>query len=146
MTAVKVRTLVIIRLRRLCRNIRVGAVYVVTGPIFEKNLPAITIGKNKVAVPDKYYKVVLDTNAAQPKAIGFIIPNSDTKADLSQFAVTVDAVEKAAGLDFFSALNDSDEEALESSFDYSLWEKLLPAKKSAGKKEYPASTRRRSKK
>ena len=106
-----------------------GAGYVVTGPVFEKNLPCITIGKNKVAVPDKYYKVILDTNAATPKAIGFIIPNSDTQADLSNFAVTVDAVEIATGLDFFPELNDSDEKKLESSCDYSAWERLLPKKK-----------------
>ena len=105
-----------------------GALYVVTGPIFEKNLPYITIGKNKVAVPDKYYKVLLDTNAANPKAIGFIIPNSETKADLATFAVTVDTVEKAAGMDFFQVLNDSDEEKLESSCNYSAWEQMLPKK------------------
>jgi endonuclease G len=81
---------------------------VVTGPVFEKNLPCITIGKNKVAVPDKYYKVILDANAANPKAIGFIIPNSDTKADLANFAVTVDAVENITGLDFFTVLNNAD--------------------------------------
>lgn len=117
-----------------------GAVYVVTGPIFEKNLPCITIGKNKIAVPDKYYKVVLDANAVNPRAIGFIIPNSNVKDDLANFAVTVDAVEAATGLDFFPALNDDDEARIESSIDYSAWERMLPEKK---KKK---SNRRRSRK
>ena len=103
-----------------------GSVYVVTGPIFEPHLPCITIGKNKVAVPDKYYKVVFDANAESPKAIGFIIPNSNVKENLANFAVTVDAVEEASGLDFFPALNDADETALESKCDYSAWERLLP--------------------
>ena len=120
-----------------------GSVYVVTGPVFEKNLPCITIGKNKVAVPDKYYKVILDANAANPKAIGFIIPNSDTKADLANFAVTVDAVENITGLDFFTVLNNADEAKLESSCDYSVWERLLPAKDKTAKKN---KSRRRSKK
>ena len=109
------------------------------GPIFEPDLPCITIGRNKVAVPDKFYKVVLDANAASPKAVGFIIPNGNIKEDLANFAVTVDAVEKVTGLDFFAALDDSDEEKLESSLDYSAWERLLPAK---DKKSH----RRRSKK
>lgn len=117
-----------------------GAVYVVSGPVFEPDLPCITIGKNKVAVPDKYYKVILDANAAAPKAIGFIIPNSNIKEDIANFAVTVDAVEKVTGLDFFSALPDSDEEKLESSCNYSQWKRFLPVKKSK------KSTRRRSKK
>ena len=109
------------------RNIAVAcdSVYVVTGPIFEPNVPCITIGSSKVAVPDKYYKVILDANAQNPKAIGFIIPNSNIKENLANFAVTVDAVEAASGLDFFPALNDADEEKLESSCDYSAWERLL---------------------
>ena len=114
-----------------------GAIYVVTGPIFDPGMPCITIGKNKVAVPDKYYKVVLDANAASPKAIGFILPNSELKENIASFAVTVDAVERVTGLDFFSALPDNDEEKLESSCNYSQWERLLPLKK---------SSRRRSKK
>ena len=52
-----------------------GTLYVVTGPIFDKNTPSITIGENKVAVPDAYYKVILDPNPAHPKAIGFILPH-----------------------------------------------------------------------
>ncbi|MBE6402203.1 MAG: DNA/RNA non-specific endonuclease [Lentisphaerae bacterium] len=105
-----------------------GSVYVVTGPVFEPHLPCITIGRNKVAVPDKYYKIIFDANAKNPKAIGFIIPNSNVKEDLANFAVSVDAVEEASGLDFFPALNKADEMKIESSCDYSAWERLLPKK------------------
>ena len=103
-----------------------GDLYVVSGPIFDYTKPVVTIGKNKVAVPDKYYKVLLDANAANPKAIGFILPHKDTSRDISAFVVPVDVVEKASGLDFFNALDDDIEEKLESSCDYSAWQKRQP--------------------
>lgn len=103
-----------------------GDLYVVSGPVFDYTKPVVTIGKNKVAVPDKYYKVLLDANAAKPKAIGFILPHRDSPKDISAFAVPIDAVEKASGLDFFNALDDDIEEKLESSCDYSAWQKRLP--------------------
>ena len=84
------------------------AIYVVTGPVFStKNDQDITvIGANKVTVPDAYYKVVLDANSVNPKAIGFILPNYESKKTLESFAVTVDAVENLTGLDFFAQLPD----------------------------------------
>ena len=52
----------------------------------------------------------------------------NVKEDLANFAVSVDAVEEASGLDFFPALNKADEIKIESSCDYSAWERLLPKK------------------
>ena len=90
-----------------------GSLYVVSGPIFDTDTPCITIGRNKVSVPDKYYKVLLDTNTAKPKAIAFVIDNRAAKQPLSEYAVTVDAVEAMTGLDFFSELDPADERYLE---------------------------------
>ena len=75
-------------------------VCVVTGPILpkEKN---ITIGTNQVTVPTDYYKVVYDLTPPC-KMIAFILPNEGSKRPRQDFAVTVDAVEQAPGLDFFS--------------------------------------------
>ena len=107
-----------------------GAVYVVSGPIFEPGSPTITIGSNKISVPDKYYKVLLDPNARNPKAIGFIIENRDSNGkSLRQYAVSVDAVEAASGLDFFSELGYFDEKKLESQCDFNAWEQTLPSAK-----------------
>ena len=66
-------------------------IVVVTGPI----LPAektITIGANKVTVPQYYYKVIYDTTLPE-KMIGFVLPNKGSNADLRTFVVTVDRVE-----------------------------------------------------
>lgn len=111
--------------------VKYESLYVISGPIFDYSKMVVTIGKNKVAVPDKYFKVLLNANAANPQAIGFILPNKDIKEDIGKFAVSVDAVEKATGLDFFNALDDSDEEKLESCFDYAWWK----PSSSAGKRK-----------
>lgn len=112
-----------------------GALYVVSGPIFDPNTPSITIGSNKIAVPDKYYKVLLDPNTTNPKSIAFVIDNRNAKQPLSQYAVTVDAVEALTGLDFFNELDSSDERYLESQCNYAKWESSLPRKSSRRSKK-----------
>lgn len=75
-------------------------IYVVTGPILPKT-KTVTIGSNKVTVPTHYYKVIYDRTPPE-KMIGFILPNDGSTKRLQDFAVTVDAVEDATGLNFFS--------------------------------------------
>ena len=53
--------------------------------------------------------------------IGFILPNEGSDEPLVTFAVTVDAVEKATGLNFFSALPLSLQKKLESKITVSEW-------------------------
>ncbi len=96
------------------------AICIVTGPVLTDG-PYKTIGKNNVSVPKYYYKVVLDYVGSEIKAIGFILPNEKCNEDLSRYAVSVDEVEKITGLDFYYLLDDSIEEKLESSFEYSAW-------------------------
>jgi len=96
-------------------------VIVVTGPILDANLKEF-IGKNKVAVPDKFYKVILDMKGPETKAIGFILDNQKSVERLQSLAVTVDEVEKATGLDFYTYLLPSEEEEiLESKVNVGKW-------------------------
>ncbi len=95
------------------------SLYVVTGPILSSGLS--TIGPNNVSVPNYYYKVLLDYSQPDFKAIGFIIPNQGSKADLSSFAVSIDKVEALTGLNFFPNLPDQQENSLESSICTSCW-------------------------
>lgn len=99
-----------------------GKIVVVTGPILPSE-PQITIGPNKVTVPTHYYKVVYDLTPPQ-KMIAFILPNEGSKRSLQDFAVSVDAVEKATGLDFFSNVSKGQQEQLESSFSVKAWRGL----------------------
>lgn len=98
-----------------------GSLYVVTGPVLNKdNYPVI--GPDMVAVPEYYYKVLLDYREPGIKGIGFIIPNKKCDDDVENYAVTIDKVEEITGIDFFPKLPDAEEERIESSLDLSLWE------------------------
>ena len=100
--------------------IREKAIYVMTGPILPKK-KTVTIGANQVTVPTHYYKVIFDLTPPR-KMIGFILPNEGSDRPLEDFAVTVDVVEKATGLDFFSALPKAVQERLECTISVSAWE------------------------
>lgn len=88
-----------------------GDIYIVCGPIF-LNKEHVTIGDNRVVVPEAFFKVILRLEPA-PKAIGFIIRNNDGKKRRDQFLNTVDEVERITGIDFFPALPDSIENKVE---------------------------------
>ena len=112
--------------RELEENIRDWArtneqLYLVTGPVFGTDAP--TIGKNVVTVPEAFFKVVLDLELPERKAIGFVIPNEKTDLPLEDFAMPIDAVEEMTGIDFYDLLitDDEMEAELESEFDIELW-------------------------
>ena len=95
-------------------------IVVVTGPI----LPAektITIGANKVTVPQYYYKVIYDTTPPE-KMIGFVLPNKGSSADLRTCVVTVDRVEELTGLDFFSTVPKEKQEQMERTITVENWD------------------------
>ena len=94
-------------------------IYVVTGPILPQT-KTITIGPNKVTVPDRYYKVVW-SRTPPGKMIGFILPNAGSTKSLQSFAVTVDKVEAETGLDFFSEIPQPQQEQLESTLTVDAW-------------------------
>lgn len=91
--------------------------YVVTGPVLNDQLPKVERSINKVSIPEYYFKVVVDVNAA--KAVGFLMPNQAIDAPLEEYAVSVDRVEEVTGLNFFNKLNN--EAKIESELDKSYW-------------------------
>ncbi len=91
---------------------RYGKLYVVTGGVLKPGLERI--GREHVAVPDYFYKVILDyKNSKKARVIAFLIPHKDINKDLKDFVVPVDSIEKLTGIDFFPALPDSLENKLE---------------------------------
>ena len=94
--------------------------YVTTGPIFTKR-PYTTIGTNKVAVPDAYYKALLVYNGNNKKAIGFVLPNEKGDKPLVSYAVSIDELEDLTDIDFFYQLDDDDENRIEKSFNPKSW-------------------------
>ncbi len=105
-----------------CRNWaeKYGEVWIACGPIF-LNKTHKTIGKNKVVVPEAFFKVVLAKDGSGYKAIGFIYRNEKTDKHLSQYVNTIDDVERITGYDFFAALPDDVEKAVEATADYDSW-------------------------
>ncbi|MEQ8906403.1 DNA/RNA non-specific endonuclease [Ekhidna sp.] len=95
-----------------------GSIYVVTGSIISSS--DLEIGVNGVEIPSQYYKVLLDEESQQ--AIGFVLKNESSSGELLSFAVTVDEVELLTSLDFFSQLDDSLEEAIESAYSSDTWQ------------------------
>ena len=98
-----------------------GAIDIVCGPIFDqKPSEQKTIGKNKVWVPTRFYKVIL-CRKGEPKAIGFIYRNEGKKQLMENAVCTVDEVERLTGIDFFPALDDITERRIEAKADLKQW-------------------------
>lgn len=98
-------------LRGYIYNNNTTQLYVVTGPILHDSLPKIERSINKVSIPEYFYKVVVDLT--HQKAIGFIMPNEKINYPLNNYAVSIDEVEAATGIDFFHQIEDELEDALE---------------------------------
>lgn len=101
-------------------SLRDSAIIIVCGPIMEPRATR-SIGRNRVAVPQRFFKVILSPYSRTPRAIGFIFPNSRSTEPLRTYAVTVDSVERAAGMDFFSVLPDSLEDKIEAECKPKAW-------------------------
>jgi endonuclease G len=102
--------------------IQYGHLYVVTGPILtERAKKRFPKEKNYIAVPQRYYKVLLNYVDDKPIAIGFILKNEDSQNHLSTFVVSIDEIEKITGIDFFSELPDDLENKLEAGTSLTDW-------------------------
>lgn len=99
--------------------ISLDSVLIVTGPILGESLPSI--GANKVSVPKFYYKAILDFKGEHSKAIAFVLPNQGSKAPLMSFAITIDALEKLTGMNFFYQLEDHLEQSVEAKTCQTCW-------------------------
>lgn len=96
-----------------------SAIIIICGPIITKQPK--TIGKNKVAVPKQYFKVVLSPFVKPMRAIGFLFNNRQALEPLSTYAVTVDSIERLTNMDFFASLPDEIENKIEAEENYFQW-------------------------
>lgn len=96
-----------------------GEVYVVCGPVWMKGEHE-TIGENRVAVPEAFFKVVLCLTG-KPKAFGFIVRNTEGNRKKDVYYNSVDQVERITGIDFFPALPDDIENKVEARADMNEW-------------------------
>lgn len=96
-----------------------SAIIIICGPIVEDS--AQKIGKNRVVVPQKFFKVILSPFVDNPRAIGFLFDNERSVAPLGTYVVSVDSIETLTGMDFFVPLPDELEDSIEAKADIRLW-------------------------
>ena len=91
------------------------AVWVMTGPLFEIDMPALPQSDESHKVPSGFWKIVAIKEGDSLK-VGAFIMGQDTarNADIFNHLETVDTIESKTGLDFFWALPDTQENSLES--------------------------------
>ena len=102
---------------------RDSAIVIIAGPVLTDRMP-LHIGKNRVAVPERFFKVVLAPYVNPPRGIGFVMPNSKVRGGVHTHAMSIDEVEEITGMDFFSALPDDIETAVEKENSYPKWQTL----------------------
>jgi endonuclease G len=93
--------------------------YIVTGPVVKEKFNVI--GKTNIAIPQYFYKVILDYKEPELKGIGFIFRNQKYNIPLTYFAVSIDSVEKFTGIDFFYEIPDNIKQKIEKSCDINKW-------------------------
>ena len=95
--------------------------YIISGPVLTKGLSK-HIGKNGVAVPSYFYKVLLEYNEKGKAGIGFLIPHEISTLPLQSYMVPIDSIEQITGIDFFrDFLSEKEQASLESVADKSSW-------------------------
>ncbi|GIZ09096.1 endonuclease [Flavobacterium sp. UMI-01] len=96
-----------------------NGIFVITGGVLTN--ATRTIGQEKVIVPDYFYKIIFKQDKDNPKIIAFLMPNEKSTKALYDYVVSVDAIEKITGIDFFPQLEDSLEEDLEGNIRLKSW-------------------------
>ena len=98
-------------------------VYIVCGPILYATPRYGYIGKTlQVRVSDAFFKVVLTgVESGRPRAIGFVYKNDAGNNPRASYVNTIDEVERITSLDFFPALPDRIEQAVEAECNLAEW-------------------------
>ena len=97
-----------------------GAIDIVCGPIYGTSGEQKTIGRNRVWVPQAFFKVIL-CRQGSPKAIGFVYRNEGVKQSRAEAIRSVDEIERLTGIDFFPALDDKTETKIEAEAKLVAW-------------------------
>ncbi len=92
-------------------------VYVMTGPLYERNMPSLPQADETHRVPSGYWKIVVvgeTTDSGTIRAASFIFDQDPPYPALIETLSTINGVERRSGLDFLWQLDDEAEEQIES--------------------------------
>lgn len=101
-----------------------GDLYIVCGPV-PCSQKRKTIGRNKITVPEAFFKVVLRLRG-EPEALGFVYQNTGRRQDAYDCVRSVDEIERLTAIDFFPALDDSTEKRVEAETRIASWSPAYP--------------------
>lgn len=94
-----------------------------TGPVLSSNRK--TTGKNHdITVPNKFFKIVYAP--LTKRAIAFVMENRDLEKSWTNYATTIDEVERLTGIDFLASLPDDLEQSIESKQNIKQWPQYTP--------------------
>ena len=97
-----------------------GSLLIVTGPVMTDDMKRL--GKNRVAIPKSFYKVLCYHTGSGYKGIAFLFENRDYKKNsLKSMAIPIDSVERVTGIDFFPSIPDGEEKEIERTVDWDSW-------------------------
>lgn len=89
-------------------------VYVITGPLYEHEMPCLPACHNIYSVPSGYWKILAFEDHQEWKYFAFLMEQeTPRKADWHKFQISIDEVESHCGLNFFHELPDSTETKVE---------------------------------
>jgi len=101
---------------------RFKEVWVYTGPIFHEDTKKL---KNSfwIDIPSAFYKIYVGIKKdGSLKTLAFIIPQTTKSNDkIEKYQVSIDAIEKQSGFDFFHKLEDNFEREVESTIENNEW-------------------------
>ena len=98
------------------------SVFIICGPVATDKMTD-HIGSTRVAVPKRFFKVVVAPYANPPRGIGFLFPNAEVAGGLAKCATTIDEIERVTGHDFFATLPDNVENVVEAQCDFYKWDR-----------------------
>ncbi|MCB2156748.1 DNA/RNA non-specific endonuclease [bacterium] len=93
-----------------------NTVYIMTGPVFEREMPSMPGADEPHRVPSGYWKIVCvanDKGMPQQGAAFFFDQETPRNSPLSDHVTTIDEIEQRTGLDFLWELDDPMEDAIE---------------------------------
>lgn len=85
--------------------------WLIVGPYFDNDITKI---KNKVEIPDGFYKILVLKKNDKFTPLAFVLDMNSKSLNPEDYLVDIDSVESVTGLDFFHDLEDSLEAVFES--------------------------------
>lgn len=103
-------------MRALAKKPDTSAVYVMTGPLYEREMPALPNADESHKVPSGYWKIISTEKNGTIKAAAFLLDQeTERRAKFCEerFLTSARMIESKTGLNFFHALPETEQDKLE---------------------------------